>query len=254
MRPPRSLPLSWAIEDSPSLLFGISTKAKPRERPVSRSIRILTEDTVSTAEPIADAVAPHAGRLSRHATLLEPVVRVSSRLIAAARKSESDLASRARALCWTIAVYDDEASVQTFVQADGTIVVPSGAFHLTQNEAGLAALLSHELIHALVHGAASISPPCSGHTTEPPPALFTFEEEVRADELGLKLMAEAGYDPGELLHLWERMKRQTDGVDDAVLVHLTYDRRMDRMAQWWKDALTRYERANRAPQKALPLK
>jgi hypothetical protein len=65
-------------------------------------------------------------------------------------------------------------------------------------------------------------------------------------------MADAGYDPSELLHLWERMKQQTDG--DAVLVHLTYDRRMDRMTQRWKDALTRYERANRAPQKALPLK
>jgi hypothetical protein len=48
------------------------------------------------------------------------------------------------------------------------------------------------------------------------------------------------------------MKQQTDG--DAALVHLTYDRRMERMTQWWKDALTRYERANRAPQKALPLK
>jgi predicted Zn-dependent protease len=132
------------------------------------------------------------------------------------------------------------------------VVVSSGSFPLAQTEAGLAALLSHELVHALVHGAASISPPCSGHTTEPPPALFTYEEELRADELGLTLMADAGYDPGELLHLWERMKQRTDG--DAVLVHLTYDRRMDRMTQWWKDALTRYERANRAPQKALPLK
>lgn len=204
------------------------------------TIRVLTDETGG------------APRLHSDAALLEPVIRVSSRLIAAARRSE--FGSQALALCWSIAVYDDHAPSRTFVTPDGVLAVSSGSFPLAQTEAGLAALLSHELIHALVHGAASISPPCSGPMTEPPPALFTYEEELRADELGLKLMAEAGYDPGELLHLWERMKRRTDGVDDAVLVHLTYDRRMDRMAQWWKDALTRYERANRAPQKALPSK
>jgi predicted Zn-dependent protease len=189
-----------------------------------------------------------AGRLHSDASLLEPAIRVSSRLIAAARRSE--FASRAHALCWSIAVDTDRAPSRTFVTPDGAIVVSSDSFHLAQTEAGLAALLSHELIHALVHSS-GVSPPCFGHTTEPPPPLLTYEEELHADELGLKLMAEAGYDPGELLQLWERMKQQTD-IGDAVLVHLTYDRRMHRMAQSWKDALTRYERANRAPQKALP--
>jgi predicted Zn-dependent protease len=213
------------------------------------TMRVLTNGIVRGGS-IEDPVEPRAHHVQSDAALLEPVVRVSSRLIAAARRSE--FGSQALALCWSIAVYEDHAPSRTFVTPDGVVVVSSGSFPLAQTEAGLAALLSHELVHALVHGAASISPPCSGHTTEPPPALFTYEEELRADELGLTLMADAGYDPSELLHLWERMKQQTDG--DAALVHLTYDRRMDRMTQWWKDALTRYERANRAPQKALPLK
>jgi hypothetical protein len=37
-----------------------------------------------------------------------------------------------------------------------------------------------------------------------------------------------------------------------VLVHLTYDRRMEQISQWLGDALMRYERAHRAPEKALP--
>lgn len=214
------------------------------------TIRVLTDEAVRSGS-IGDPVDPQAPRLRSDAALLDPVIRVSTRLIAAARRSE--FGSQALALCWSIAVYEDHAPSRTFVTPDGAIVVSSGSFDLAQTEAGLAALLSHELMHALVR-AASLSPPCSGHTTEPLPALFTYEEEMRADELGLKLMADAGYDPGELLHLWKRMKRQNDGVADALLVHVTYDRRMDRMMQWWNDALTRYERANRAPQKALPSK
>jgi predicted Zn-dependent protease len=214
-------------------------------------IRVLTEETPPTGRA-GDAVERAGRRLASDATLLEPVVRVASRLIATARRSE--FGPRARALCWVIAIYDDNLPAPSFVRSDGGITMSSGAFRLAQSEAGLAALLSHELIHALVHESAVVSPSCLNTTSGQPPSLFTHGEELQADELGLKLMAEAGYDPRELLELWERMKRRNDDISDEVLVHLTYDRRMEQIAQWLPDALTRYERANRAPQKALPSK
>jgi hypothetical protein len=216
------------------------------------------------------------------AALLEPVVRVSSRLITAARRSE--YGSRTRDVCWVIAVYEDDAASRLIVRSDGRITVSSGVFPLAQSEAGLAALLSHELVHALLHDPASdsLSHPPSGGGHFPParptdclcnrspgrafpqsclstahgqlPALSTYPEELQADEMGLKLMAEAGYDPRELLRLWERMKQRNNDAADKVLVHLTYDRRMEQISQWLQDALTRYERAHRAPQNALPSK
>jgi hypothetical protein len=72
--------------------------------------------------------------------------------------------------------------------------------------------------------------------------------------MGLHLMAEAGYDPHELLRLWQRMKRQAEEMGDEVLLHLTYDRRMGQIAQELPQAVIRYGRANRAPQKTLPSK
>lgn len=215
------------------------------------TIRVLTEKAVAT-ESVTSGAQPEAGRLSNDATLLEPVIRVSSRLVAAARQSE--FGSRARDLCWSIALIEDATPSRTFVRPDGTIVVSSASFHLAQTEAGLAALLSHELIHALAHDAAPVPPPCRSTTGAQPPALFTHQEELQADEKGLRLLAEAGYDPRELLWLWERMKRESDGIGDEVLLHLTYDRRMEQIAWWLQDALTRYARAKRAPQKALPSK
>jgi predicted Zn-dependent protease len=189
-----------------------------------------------------------AGRVSTDAKWLEPVLRVSYRLIAAASRSE--YAARARATCWTIAVYDDPASIQAFVGADGGITVPTGAFRVAETEAGLAALLSHEFMHALASDEAAPSTTCTSNEGHEPP-LHSYEEELRADGAGLTLMAGAGYDPRESLRLWERMKTK-EKDSDAVLKHFTYDRRMEELGQRLPEALRRYEWANRAPQKTLP--
>jgi predicted Zn-dependent protease len=120
---------------------------------------------------------------------------------------------------------------------------------LAETEAGLAAVLSHELMHALASGKPTPSTCLSQEMREPP--LNTYEDELHADYAGLMMMAEAGYDPWELLHLWERMRMKEES-GDAVLQHLTYDRRIEHLAPRLPDALKRYERANRAPQKTLP--
>ena len=208
-------------------------------------IRILTKESAASEKGPPD-VAP----LVSDARILEPAVRVASRLIAAARRS--DYGSRARALCWVIAVHNQPALPRSFVRSDGGIVVSTGTFRLAETESGLAAILSHELIHALAHDEIPVSPVCVSSTAHPP-ALFTREEESKTDEMGLKLMADAGYDPRELLGLWERMKREEDGAPDEVLLHVTYDRRMEQIAQSLPQALKRYEHANRAPQKVLPM-
>jgi predicted Zn-dependent protease len=209
-------------------------------------INVLTQQQGSANETAASDAAP----LVTDARFLEPVVRVSARLIGAVRRSE--YGSRARALCWVIAVYRNAALPRSFVGPDGSIVVYTGAFRLAETEAGLAALLSHELVHALTHDPISVSPVCVS-STDRTQALFTRDEESKTDELGLALMADAGYDPRELLGLWERMRREQDTGNDEVLLHLTYDRRMEQIAQRLPLALLRYERANRAPQKVLPI-
>ena len=208
-------------------------------------IRILTKESAAS-ETSPSASAPLVSDLR----ILEPAVRVASRLIAAARRS--DYGSRARALCWVISVYNTPTLSRSFVRPDGGIVVSTGTFRLAETESGLAAILSHELIHALAQDEIPVSPVCVSTTGQPPP-LFTREEESKTDDMGLKLMADAGYDPRELLGLWERMKREQDGSRDEVLLHFTYDHRMEQIAQSLPQALRRYEHANRAPQKVLPM-
>jgi metalloendopeptidase OMA1, mitochondrial len=227
------------------LLLCLGGQACAREHIVQTptTIKILTKEELASR----DGSAP----LVTDVRILEPVLRVASRLIAAARRSE--YGARARALCWVIAVYKNAPHVPPVVRPDGSMVVSTGTFRLAETEAGLAAVLTHELVHALAHAGPSVSPVCVRTIKEEPAALFTLDEEQRADEMGLMLMADAGYDPRELLGLWERMKREQNGAADEVLVHITYERRMEQIAQGLPHALMRYEHANRAPQKVLPL-
>jgi predicted Zn-dependent protease len=229
-----------------ALVLGIVIQACAKEHVVQTPPRITV---LSGASPDGRGVRTDAGRRTANPTWIQPVLRVSSRLIAAAWRSK--YGARARATCWVIAVYDNPASMHAFVGADGGITVHTGALRFAETEAGLAALLGHEFVHALASDKPTPST-CSSHETHEPP-LYTYEDELHADAAGLTMMADAGYDPRELLHLWERMKTKEEG-DDAVLRHFTYDRRMEHLVQRLPEALRHYERANRAPQKTLPLK
>lgn len=226
--------------------IGLTLQACATEHVAETPVRV-TLLTPTMRSGAGEGLQTEARRLVGESRLFDPVVRISSRLIAAAQQSE--YASRARAQCWVIAVYDGPERLEALVRPDGGIIVSTGAFGLAESEAGLAALLGHELAHAL----ASETPPSSTCVAGQPreASLFTYQEELRADELGLQLMADAGYDPREMLRLWERMRSREHAVDQ-VFRHVTYDRRMEHIGQRLPQALIRYERANRAPQKALP--
>ena len=189
-------------------------------------------------------------QLSR-ASMLDPLLRVSSRLITAARHSE--YATARPVFEWEIEVCEDETMVQPFVHPEGSIIVCSGTFRVAETEAGLAALLSHELAHALKH-CASPAPELCRRPDRHNETLFTIEQEIEADGIGMNLMADAGYDPSELLLIWKRMKESHREWGDALLVHITYDRRMDHIKGKLPDALRLYAETHRAPQRPLPVR
>ena len=116
----------------------------------------------------------------------------------------------------------------------GKVVVYTGIMKVAQNEDGLAVIMGHEIAHALAHhGNERMSQGLiaqTGLTTldlamrEKPAATrnllmaaaglgtqvgimlpFSRTHESEADEIGLYLMAMAGYDPTEAAPFWQRM-------------------------------------------------
>ncbi|MFL9843617.1 M48 family metallopeptidase [Flavobacterium rhizosphaerae] len=135
-------------------------------------------------------------------------------------------------------VKNDE--VNAWCMPGGKIVVYSGILPITKDEAGLATVLGHEVAHALLnHGAQRMSADvinqlaatgvaaATANKSQTTQQLvmqayglgstygailpFSRSHENEADEVGLTLMAIAGYNPDKALEFWQRMDANSGG-------------------------------------------
>jgi predicted Zn-dependent protease len=120
--------------------------------------------------------------------------------------------------------------VNAWCMPGGKVAVYSGILPVTQNDAGLATVLAHEIGHAIAHHSAErisqqmlaqgvggiLGGTSSGGTATAINQLYGIggglvllgysrNQESEADRLGLTFMAMAGYDPHEALNFWNRM-------------------------------------------------
>lgn len=134
----------------------------------------------------------------------------------------------------------ESKEVNAWCMPGGKIVVYSGILPVTKNEAGLATVLGHEVAHALAnHGQQRMSAGVFqelgaagtqvlvGEKSAQTQALamqaygmgsqvlgvlpFSRSHESEADEIGLTLMAIAGYNPDESVLFWGRMSANAGG-------------------------------------------
>lgn len=134
---------------------------------------------------------------------------------------------------WEYRLVQDPA-INAWCMPGGKIVVYTGILPVTKDEAGLATVMGHEVAHALAnHGAQRMSASqlqqigaagvglATGGKSEATQQLvmqaygitsnvagmlpFSRKHETEADEIGLILMAIAGYNPDNSVVFWQRM-------------------------------------------------
>ncbi len=148
----------------------------------------------------------------------------------------------------------------------GKIVFYTGILPITQNEAGVAAVMGHEVAHALAnHGQQRMSAgqlqalgAVAGNValSKDPKNQQIFNQaygigsnvavmlpfsrshETEADRIGLTLMAMAGYDPIVGAELWQRMKANAGGgaPPEFLSTHPSSDTRINNIKQWAPEA------------------
>jgi predicted Zn-dependent protease len=209
-------------------------------------------------------------RLNENPELNEMVHRVGERIAVAANKPEYH---------WEFAVIQDDRIINAFALPGGKVAVFTGLLKYTQTEAGLATVMGHEVAHALQrHGAERISRgiletigqlgALAGAATggiDPGVAMgamsaygigvslpFNRRQESEADYIGLRLMAQAGYDPREAVPFWERMSgcpknmigklcfRSQAAIPEFLSTHPSDVTRINQIEQWTPDALRFY--------------
>ena len=148
----------------------------------------------------------------------------------------------------------------------GKIVVYTGILPLTEDDAGLATVLGHEVAHATAeHVAERIE---RNHLTEVVGTIiaggfaftpgqfvriqallgvgsslpFSRSQESEADHIGLVYMARAGYDPHQALAFWQRMQRASQGREPPEFLsdHPSDAQRVARIRGWLPEAERAY--------------
>jgi len=154
----------------------------------------------------------------------------------------------------------------------GKIVVYTGLLPYTQNEAGLAVGLGHEVSHAIFqHGNERMSQQLGVEAVNlgldvalaNKPAEtrnvflgafgagaqygvllpFSRKDEYEADHYGLIWAAMAGYNPQEAISLWERMEKASNGQrpPEFASTHPSEANRIEQLKKWMPEAMKYYK-------------
>ncbi len=220
--------------------------------------------------------------LSNDPREVQPVQRIAERIIEAAKTSK--YAERAKQFQWEVSVIKDDNTMNAFALPGGKIAVYTGLFPVAKNEDGLAAVMGHEVVHALArHGAermsqgllaqigltaAGVALSSQGGDPELTQAAmaalglgasvgillpFSRAHESEADYVGLLLAAQAGYDPKEAVRVWERMSETSGGQPPEFLsTHPSHGTRIEQLQKWMPEALSYYRPAPDTPKTDLP--
>jgi predicted Zn-dependent protease len=221
--------------------------------------------------------------LSKDPREIEPVKRVAARIIEAAKRSK--YAEAAKSFDWEVTVIKDDNTKNAWALPGGKIAVYTGIFPMAKTEAGLAAIMGHEVVHALAqHGGERMSQGLTAQvgmsaaaillsTQGGNPALnqlgmqamglglqagvllpFSRKHESEADYIGVLLAADAGYDPREAVRIWERMAAASGGgaQPEFLSTHPANETRIADLNGWMPEAMAIYQRASKAPVNTLP--
>jgi len=173
---------------------------------------------------------------------------------------------------WEYILIDDKKVKNAWCMPGGKIAVYTGMLEVTKNTHGLAAVMGHEIAHAVAKhsverasrnvatnvvlqvtdilsgGKLSTVNRTTGMNTvglltqmgilNP----FNRKQESEADYLGLIFSSLSGYDIREAPKLWERMKKSNKGKEppEFMSTHPSSDNRIKKLNEWMNEIIIKY--------------
>lgn len=234
MRSMRSAPVALSLLVAAAALSACVTTATGRRQLLLVSASEEAQLGLSAYEEVLKEV-----KLSTNAEQIAQVERVGKRIAAAANRPDFK---------WEFKLIDDDKTVNAFCLPGGKIAVYSGLLPVAQSDAGLAAVMGHEVAHAtLRHGGERMSQSALvqlgeqaivlGMNKKDPAVVnavrgaygigaqvgvllpYSRTHETEADKMGLLLMAKAGYHPQEAVEFWKRMGAGSEGGIEFLSTH-----------------------------------
>ncbi len=174
---------------------------------------------------------------------------------------------------WEFKVIESD-SMNAFCLPGGKVAVYTGILPVCRDEAGLAVVMSHEVGHAIArHGGERMSYQTAQNLGKSAIGMvmqnqeeqkqlivmtaygaasqygvilpYSRRHELEADEIGLRLMAKAGYDPSVAPEFWERFSamKQGDSPMEFLSTHPSDASRAAALREQLPGAMTAYQAA-----------
>jgi predicted Zn-dependent protease len=210
-------------------------------------------------------------KLSTDATKSAMVKRVGARIQKAVETyfAQHGLSGELKGYRWEFNLVEDP-QVNAWCMPGGKVVVYTGILPLTQNEAGLAVVMGHEIAHAVAEhgnermsqallqqaGGVALSVAMKDEPAETRNMWlaaygigsqvgvllpFSRTQESEADHLGLIFMAMAGYDPRVAPEFWKRMAAMGgEKPPEFLSTHPADETRIRQINEWMGEALQYY--------------
>lgn len=197
------------------------------------------------------------------------------RVVRVARRLATATGGAGRGYDWQVTVIRSNQA-NAFCLPGGKIAVYTGILPYTQTDAGLAAVMGHEMAHAIArHGSQRLLQDSLAQTVMTGASLsfsdmdwdrrravlaalgagaqfgvllpFSRKHESEADELGLIYMARAGYDPAEAIAFWERMAgNNSREPPEFSSTHPSHGTRIQQLRELLPKAQEEYAKAEKA--------
>jgi len=203
--------------------------------------------------------------VSQNSAAAELVRRVGQRISAVANLPGAQ---------WEFVLFESKEP-NAFCLPGGKVGVYTGILPITKDEAGLAAVIGHEVAHAVlrhggermstamaIQGVGSIAAATIGMSASDPRAMQAFQslygigsqvgvalphsrkQESEADRVGLRYMARAGYNPEAAVEFWQRFaaySAQRGGSPPELLrTHPTDATRIRQIQEWLPEAQAQF--------------
>ncbi len=200
-------------------------------------------------------------KISHDPALNEMLLRVGTRIAAATGRNDYR---------WEFRLIEDDKQLNAFCLPGGKVAVYTGILPVTRDEAGLAAVIGHEVAHAIArHGGERVSQQLLAEGLTAAVVMSTSDsarantyagllgigasigvllpysrlQESEADRLGLIYMAKAGYDPMAARDLWLRMREASRGKSkppEILSSHPADETRIRDIEKWLPQARQYY--------------
>jgi len=239
-----------------------------------RQLRLIPESTINMqAAQIYEQVKIKT-KLSNDKKQLEEIIEVGSKIESAVSaffisKNGQDPTNNFQ---WEYILIDNDKIKNAWCMPGGKIAVYTGILEITKNKHGLAAVMGHEIAHAVakhsierasralilnvgtqiadIASGGAISRTSRATGVNVAGMLRTFgidnpfgrKQETEADYLGLIFSSLAGYDIRESVKIWERMREAHKGKEppEWMSTHPSSDRRIEALKSWIPEIILKY--------------